>query len=662
MPPISREIFWNVGRGVLLPMYTFFVITCIIFIYGFYRRWRVYRLGTPLKRLDQLPRRAARFISRAFAQLRVMIVRLPGITHALLFWGMLVLFTATTLITIQVDFTVPLFNWTFLQGTFYEFFKLASNLAGIIAIGMLIGFGVRRYILRPPALVTTRDDIIIFAMLFVTLLLGFFIEGARMAVTEIQANPALAAWSPGGLIVGRLLMPLGETTLREIHKVAWWVHFFIVMGFIAIIPFTKLRHILTTPANYFLADLREKGSLAPLDIQSTTAERFGAARVTDLTWKDIYDADACTACKRCQDRCPAWATQKPLSPMRVVQQIGEVAFSDPQGDLVATVTPEVLWACTTCRACQEVCPADIEHITKIMEMRRNLVLMEGKFPGDEVVTAVKSYEVNANPFGLPFASRGDWASGLPVVTMSEGKPVDILYFAGCFASFDKRNQDVARNFIKLCASAGVRVGILGREEHCCGEPLRMLGNQYLYQQMADWNIEKFKAYNVQKIVTTCPHCFNTLKREYCEQGLEATVEHHTVFLDRLIREGRLKLNPVQFDCSYHDSCYIGRYQDIFEQPRSALTMAGGRIHEMSKNHLDSFCCGGGGARILAEEKTGTRINVKRIGMALATGASTLVSNCPFCLTQFEDGIKTGGAEGRMKARDLAEILAERIVS
>jgi Fe-S oxidoreductase/nitrate reductase gamma subunit len=662
VPLFSREFFWNVGRGVLPPMYFFFGLTCIIFLYGFYRRWRIYRLGTPLKRLDQFPRRVVRFVERAFGQLRVLLVRLPGITHAFLFWGMVVLFIGTALITIQVDFTVPFFNWSFLQGTFYALFSLATDLAGVVAIGMLIGFGVRRYILRPPGLVTTRDDKIIFSLLMIILLLGYVIEGARMAVTEVKANPALAVWSPVGLIVGRLFLPVAESTLRELHKITWWVHFFLVMGFIGMIPYTKLRHLLTTPVNYLIADLRAKGSLAPLDIQSTTVERFGAARVTDLTWKDIYDADACTACKRCQDRCPAWATQKPLSPMKVVQQVGEVAFGNPEADLIAKVTPEVLWACTTCRACQEICPADIEHITKIMEMRRNLVLMEGKFPGDEVVTSVRNYEVNANPFGLPYATRGDWTEGLPVENMADGKPVDVLYFAGCFASFDKRNQDVARNFVKICASAGVRVGIMGKEERCCGEPLRMLGNEYLFQQMVDWNLAKFNAYGVQRIVTTCPHCFNTLKREYGGQGLKAQVEHYTVFLDRLIGEGKLQLSPKEFDCSYHDSCYIGRYQDIFDQPRRVLGNAGGQIHEMAKNHLESFCCGGGGGRILAEEKIGTRVSVKRIEMALATGASTLVSNCPFCLTQFEDGIKTGGAEGQLKVRDLAEIIAERIVS
>jgi Fe-S oxidoreductase/nitrate reductase gamma subunit len=662
VPPISREIFWNVGTGVLLPMYLFAALSVAIFIYGFLRRLRLYRQGQPLKRLDQLPRRVLRLLTRAFGQLRLLLVRLPGWAHAFLFWGMLVLFIGTALITIQVDFTVPLFGWSFLKGTFYRFYSLSMDLAGLAAFGMLIGFGVRRYILRPEGLATTRDDKIIFSLLTGILLTGFLVEGARMAVTEVQANPGLAVWSPLGLVVGRLLLPLGEPALREIHRLGWWTHFFLVMSFIAIIPFTKLRHLLTTPVNYLIADLRPKGSLAPIDLESPTADRFGASRVSELSWKDIYDADACTSCKRCQDRCPAWATGKPLSPMKIVQQIGEVALRDPEADLIAAVNPEALWACTTCRACEEVCPADIEHITKIMEMRRHLVLMEGKFPGDEVIPVINHLEVNGNPFGLAFAARGDWAEGLPVVRLADGGPVDVLYFVGCYASFDRRNQSVARNFIKICAAAGVRVGILGKEERCCGEPLRKLGNEYLYRQEAAANIEKFKTYGVQKIVTTCPHCFNTLKRDYRELGMDLEVEHYTVFLDRLIRQGALPLQLQAIDCTYHDSCYIGRYQGILDPPRRLLTAAGGRIREMDKSRLESFCCGAGGGRIFAEEKTGTRVSVERVHMAQATGAPTLVSNCPFCLTMFEDGIKTGGAEGRLEVRDLAEIIAERIVS
>ncbi|MBE3065975.1 MAG: 4Fe-4S dicluster domain-containing protein, partial [Chloroflexi bacterium] len=414
-------------------------------------------------------------------------------------------------------------------------------------------------------------------LLIAILLTAYLVEGARMAVTELNSNPTLALFSPVGLLVARLLAGLSESTLREIHRWVWWVHFFLAMGIIVAIPFTKLRHLFTTPINYLFADLREKGSIETINLEAADADHFGVSTLADLTWKDIFDADACTSCKRCQDRCPAWTTDKPLSPMKVVQQIGEVAFNRPQANLIETVTTDALWACTTCFACQEICPADIEHVNKILEMRRYLVLMQGEFPGGEVMTAVNNTEVNGNPFGLAYASRGDWANGLEVQRMADGSAVDILYFAGCYASFDKRNQEVARNFIKICNAAGIKVGILGKEEKCCGEPVRKLGNEYLYQLLAAENIKKIKAYGVSRIVTTCPHCFNTLGRDYRDLGLDVEVEHYATFLDRLISQGALHLKPQSFDCTYHDSCYLGRYKDIVREPRNVLRAAGGSI-------------------------------------------------------------------------------------
>ncbi|HEX7621166.1 MAG TPA: heterodisulfide reductase-related iron-sulfur binding cluster [Anaerolineales bacterium] len=656
----TREIYWNVGHGVILPMYIFFAITALIFLYGFFRRIQVYRKGKPLARLDHLPTRVVRLVERGLAQLRVMLVKAPGITHAFQFWGILLLFIGTLLIMAQIDFSEPVLHIDFLKGTFYLFYSLILDIAGAVVILMLAGFLVRRFIYKPKGLVTTKDDYIIYGLLIAILLTAYLIEGARMAVTEITQDPYLAQFSPVGLLVARLLSGLSEITLREIHKVLWWVHFFLAMGLIAIIPFTKFRHLFTTPINYLFADLREKGSITTINLEAADTDHFGVSTIPDLTWKDIFDADACTSCKRCQDRCPAWATDKPLSPMKVVQQIGEVAFFTPQANLIDTVTKDALWACTTCYACQEICPADIEHVNKILEMRRHLVLMQGEFPGGEVMTAVNNTEVNGNPFGLAYANRGDWANGLDVQRMADSSAVDILYFAGCYASFDKRNQDVARNFIKICNAAGIKVGILGKEEKCCGEPERKLGNEYVYQLMATENIKKIKSYGVKRIVTTCPHCFNTLGRDYRDLGLDVEVEHYSTFLNRLINEGALHLNPQSFDCTYHDSCYIGRYKGIFQEPRRVLHAAGGSIKEMDKTGANSFCCGGGGGRVLAEEKLGRRINVERVKMAQAAGTPLLVSNCPFCLTMFEDGIKTGGMEGKLHVRDLSEIIAERI--
>jgi Fe-S oxidoreductase/nitrate reductase gamma subunit len=656
----TREIYWNVGHGVIIPMYCLAVAAGAVLVRGFLRRLPTYRLGKPLNRFDRYEERARNMIDDIFGQEKVARVRDGGLPHNLFFWGFMVLFAGTLMVMFQVDFFTPLMGVNILSGEFYKAFSLVLDIAGLVAIVMLAALFVRRYFVKPEALETRDEDFIAHTLLFSILITGFLIEGARMAATEIVQNPPLADFSPVGKLFAQPFMGFDEPSIRLSHKAFWWVHLLLVLGFFCAIPYTKLRHIFTTGINGFFIPFEPRGSIATIDLEDESREQYGAAKVTDLTWKDIFDADACTVCMRCQDRCPAWATGKPLSPMKVVQQVGETAFASPEAGLCGVVTEDVLWACTTCYACQDICPANIEHVNKILEMRRNMTLMEGTFPGEEVRTATGNYEVNGNPFGLGFATRGDWAEGLPVSIMADGADVDILYFVGCYASFDRRNQEVARSFVRICDSAGIRVGILGKEEKCCGEPSRKLGNEYLYQMMAKENIELMKGYGVKKIVATCPHCFNTLARDYRDLGLDVPVEHYTTYLHDLLKKGSLKLEAEPFAFTYHDSCYIGRYMDIVDQPRSILSAAGGRITEMEKSRYDSFCCGGGGGRILAEEKIGTRICEARITMARETGSPLLVSNCPFCLTMFEDGIKTGGSEGEIVVKDLAEIVAERI--
>lgn len=658
----TREIYWNVGHGVIAPMYFFAFIAIAVLLYGFYRRFAAYKQGKALNRLDRLPKRISLFLKNLFGQTQVLRVLGPGFFHALFFWGFGLLFIGTLLIMAQADFTQPVFGWIFLKGTFYKLFSFVLDVAGFVALVMLGGLLVRRFLIKPAGLETIRDDYVIHALLFAILLTGFVVEAVRMASTELRNNLDLAVFSPFGMLIGKLFINMTPQALSLLHKILWWVHFFLSMSFIIIIPFTKLRHIFTTSTNYLFTDLSARGSIATINLEEEGAQQFGASKVKDLTWKDIFDADACTSCKRCQDRCPAWATDKPLSPMKVVQQIGETAFAKPDAGLIETVTQDVLWSCTTCYACQHICPANIEHVNKILEMRRNLSLMEGVFPGDEVRTAMNDIEVNGNPFGLAYAARGEWAQGLDVKIMEHDSDVDVLYFAGCYASFDKRNREVARNFINICNAANIRVGILGKEEKCCGEPARKVGNEYLYQMTATENIERIKSYGVKKIVATCPHCFNTLQRDYKDLGLEIDVEHHSTYINGLINNSRLKIKPTPFEFTYHDSCYLGRYMDIIAAPRAVLKAAGGRITEMEKSGYESFCCGGGGGRILAEEKLGTRINDARVKMAQATRAPLLVSNCPFCLTMFEDGIKSNNCEEQLKVLDLAEIVAARLAT
>ncbi len=656
----TREIYWNVGHGAgtLVPMYLLVIVAIAVVVKMFLQRREVYRQGLPLNRIDQPVDRVRDMLANVLLQRKVTHVKIPGMFHGLFFWGFFVLLIGTTLIVLQADFTDLLFGYKFLKGNFYKIFSITLDIAGVVSIVMLSALFVRRYFFRPEGLETKSDDAIMHGLMTIILLTGFVIEGTRMAVTEL--GTPVAAWSPVGHLLAQSIAWMGEDSLRMAHKLTWWFHLLLVMAFISLIPFTKFRHILTTSANYFFADRGPKGKLTSLDLENEDAETFGATTVAELSWKDIFDADACTLCKRCQDRCPAWSTEKPLSPMKVVNQIGEVAFNTPEASLIDTISKDALWSCTTCRACQEICPASIEHVNKIIELRRSMVLMEGEFPGEEVMTAMEATEVNGNPLGIGYATRGDWAQELGVKTLAEDPDVDILYFVGCYASFDKRNIAIAKSFVKLCQAAGVKVGILGKEEKCCGEPMRKMGNEYLYQSLAMENVELINGYGVKKIVTTCPHCYNTLEKDYRDLELTAEVETYTVFLEQLITSGKLTVKTEGLSCTYHDSCYLGRHNDIYDAPRALIEAAGGTIKEMEKNRSEAFCCSAGGGRILAEEKLGQRINIKRVNMAVETGADVLVSNCPFCLTMFEDGVKGADVEDKLKPKDIAELLAERL--
>lgn len=657
----TREIYWNVGYGVVVPMYLCAVAAFGFMAWGFLQRVPIWRQGKALERFDCTKKRTRRMCVEVLGQTKVLRVRDGGIPHAVFFWGFLALLIGTLLVMIQVDFLTPLMHTSILSGGFYKAFSLVLDLAGFASIIMLAGLFIRRFVVQPGRFERTRDDYVVLLLLAAILFTGFLVEGVRMAATELRQNPGLAIFSPVGLLVAQRLQYMNPETLLTTHKILWWLHFSLTLGFFCAIPYTKLRHSVTICANAFLAPLEPKGTIATINIEGTDAVQFGAATISDLSWKDIFDADACTSCNRCQDRCPAHTTEKPLSPMVMVKQIGDLARSNPADNLSDTVGHEAVWSCTTCSACQDICPANIEHVNKILEMRRNLTLMEGAFPGGEVRTAVNNIEINGNPFGLAYAARGEWAKGLSVTLAESREEFDILYFAGCYASFDSRNKQVAVDFITICTTAGIRVGILGKEEFCCGEPVRKLGNEYLYQMTATKNIERIKSYNVKTIVTTCPHCFNTLGRDYKDLGMDVPVEHYSTFISRLMTDKQLKISPLEpFTFTYHDSCYLGRYMDIIDEPRNVLTAAGGSLVEMEKSGYDSFCCGAGGGRILCEEKLGSRINIERIRMAESTGAPLLVSSCPFCLTMFEDAVKTGGYENRLEVRDLAEIIVERL--
>lgn len=665
----SREVFWNIPFHAIL--YPLLIITLAIFAFGVYKRIRLWRLGKSENRLDQIGQRIMDLLKYALAHYRIMKEAYPGIMHLTIFIGFLLLLIGTTIVSFDYDvWGLILGQESFVKGNFYLVFSLVLDISGVMA---LIGIAIalfRRYIQKPDRLNNQADDAVFLILLALIIIGGYMIEGTRLAAQPV----AWAHWSPVGDWISGFFSGGNRAQAATWHRVFWWSHLVLAFGFIAYIPFSKLFHILASPVNIFFRSSRPKGELKSIDIEN--AESFGATQISDFTWKDLLDLDACTRCGRCQDNCPAWLTDKPLSPKKIIldllenlDQKGPELLKKKNGDeeempepLVGTaVQPDEIWACTTCRACMEACPVLIEHVDKIVDMRRERVLMESAFPA-ELNQTFRGMENNFNPWGIGFSKRAEWAEGLDIPNAADGE-IDVLWYVGCAGSYDERAKKVSRSFTKIMQAAGIKFGILGEEEKCCGETARRLGNEYLAQTLMEMNVELFKELGVKKIVTLCPHCFNTFKNEYPQFGGEFEVYHYTEFISDLIKEGKIRLKSGNGTVTYHDSCYLGRYNNIYNQPREIIqTINPDGLREIpGKNKEKALCCGGGGGRMWLEESIGARINHLRTDQILTSGAQTVISACPYCLTMFSDGIKEKEVADKLKAIDLAEYVEQAMI-
>lgn len=668
---ISREIFWNVGSGVRIPVYLLGLIVTIILVYGLVKHIRLWRIGKPENRLDNLLKRIGSFLLFGLGHKRILKEPYPGIMHLFLFWGFLVLFIGTVIIFFQEDFTKLIFNKNFIFGNFYLLFSFLLDLFGLLAIiGVLLAL-FRRYVLKPKRLDNKFEDALVLISLLLILITGFTNEGLRIAST----SPEFEKWSFVGWQFSKLFLTMGsnENSFESLHLVFWWIHIILAFGFIGYISYSRLLHLISSPLNQFFRSFSPKGEVKPiLDIEN--AETFGVAELSEFTWKQLFDTDACTRCGRCQDNCPAYLSEKPLSPKKVIQDLknhlvlqkrssSPKETSEDQNQPIAgnVITEDELWACTTCGACEEVCPVFIEVVDKVVDLRRYLVLMGSKFT-PEVKLFFKNMETNYNPWTIGFATRGEWAKDLKVKILAEDTNVDFLLWVGCSGSFDERNKKVSRTLVNLLEKASVNFGILGTEEMCCGETVRRMGNEYLAQILMRKQIERFTKYGIKKIITYCPHCFNTFKNEYPQFGGVYEVFHHTEFLWDLIKKGKLKLNTsVEMNVVYHDSCYLGRYNNIYDAPRKLLeSIEDARLSEMKRREERSFCCGAGGGRMWMEETLGKRINQMRVDQAVETDASVLACACPYCLTMLTDGIKEKGVEQLISAFDVAELVEQAL--
>jgi Fe-S oxidoreductase/nitrate reductase gamma subunit len=664
---IGREIFWNVGGGARWLVYALMIITFVILIYGIKQRYAMWRLGkpTPFDFWKTAGARIGYYISSGIFH-KALLRRnegYPGTMHLFLFWGFLILAIGSGIIALEDDLLHPLFSpsATFIRGNFYLVFSFVLDLAGILAIVGVVMAMVRRYVSKPDRLDNKSDDLIALLWILVVLVTGFLAEGARIAFSR----PPFETVSFVGWTVAYLFDGLPKDGISVAHKAFWYVHMLLSFGFMAYIAYSKrLLHIITSSLNQLFRGVEDspRGAVAAI-ADFETAEEFGVNQIDGFTWRQMLDFDACTRCGRCQDRCPAYATEKPLSPKKLIQDLkGDwenfaKGIKNEGGLIDNVIQEEALWSCTACLSCQVNCPVSIPTFDKNIEMRRYLTMTMSKV-SSEMKLLYKNLQTRFDPYGMGKGQRLEWTEGLDVKKATE-EEVDVLYWVGCVASLDDRNRKIAKSIAAIMNKAGVSFGVLGPDEKCCGDPLRRTGNEYQYQELAEGNVELLKGLNVKKIVTACPHCYNTLKNDYAQLGATFDVYHHTQFISMLAKEGKLSFNPtLEGITTYHDPCYLGRVNREFDAPRYLVNkVVKDKFVEMDRNFDEGFCCGGGGGRIWMEEHH-KRINHNRMDEAIGLAANTVVTACPYCLIMMEDAIKDKEKSETMKALDISEIVAK----
>lgn len=651
-----------------------FLLSFIFFFRSSAKLLATLHIGKPEKRYDHQSQRLYNVLTVALMQSKLFRDPVAGSLHAMIFWG----FLALTLVIIEsiLEGLFGSFSFSFL-GSFYHVITFSQELFCVLVLFSSFGALWRRFITKVKRLqVDTHgrvDAAMILVWISVIVLSTLLQNGTRIALGIYQSGWNYPVSSSIASMFGY------STATYYTYQTVWFVHIGLVLAFLNYLPYSKHLHVLTSIPNVFFSSLKPKGALTPIDLQDETLTKYGATDVEDLTWKQLLDGYTCTECGRCESVCPANLTGKPLSPRKIIVDTRRRTTEKEPYVTAGTlehhediahhtlldnfITEDELWACTTCMACVNECPVMIEHVDEIIDLRRGLVLNESRFP-PELKTVFDNLERNFTPWGFSHSTRADWAQGLNIPTMAEignADKVDVLFWVGCAGSYDARYKKVSVAFSKLMQKAGVSFAILGTEEKCNGDAARRMGNEYLAQMMMTENVETLNKYNVKKIVTSCPHCLHSLKKEYPQFGGTFEVVHHTDFLHQLVSQGRLKIETEkQETVTYHDSCYLARYNDVIDTPRTVLQSTGSQLVEMPRSRDRGLCCGAGGGRMWMEEKQGKRINIERTEEALATGASTVASACPFCMTMMSDGVKSKEVSETVQVKDVAEILLEAV--
>ena len=621
-------------------------------------------LGTGLSHARQPVRD---FFVHAVGQVRLYDDAYAGIMHGLIFWGVTIQIVGTIINLLQMQLFVPFVELPFPRNAAYLGYEMVMDLAGIAILAGVVLATTRRAVLKPSGLETGASDVYALVLLATLPLVGFFTEAMRL----LAVAPPWAEWSPAGNFLASLLASLGYSAgqAAEIHPYLFWSHVGLGLLFVASIPYTKLRHLVLAPLNVLLRNRRKEGTLSFID-DIETAEVLGVGQVTEFTPAQLLSFDSCVNCGRCQRNCPAVLSGMSFSPRDFIQDLrtemrGTLLGSNgngADGELSGATSEEIAWACTTCGACLVGCPAFVNPVDEIIDLRRFQVLSSGRMPGP-VGATLRNLEQQGNPWGMPGSTRTEWANGLGVRELVPGDETDVLLFLGCAFAFDDRNQQVARDFVKLLQAAEVDFGVLGLDEGCCGETARRLGHEYLFQVFAEQNIETINQVSFNRIVTQCPHCFNTLKNEYPQMGGHWQVQHYSEYLQENMPALQKMLPAADGDSprvTFHDPCYLGRYNDGYDAPRQLLDGLTSERVEMDRNRQRSLCCGGGGGQMWLETAADERINQRRLDDVLAAKASTVVTACPYCMIMFDDAIRTKGLGDSIQVKDIAEMMVDKM--
>jgi len=657
---VAREILWNVPPWARALMYVSFVVAAAICSYGVFERARLWRRGRAsggkICPLDAL-RRGLRL-----AVLQVKLWRSPsaGASHAAVFWGFIVLFIGTCIVAVEEwgAWMLGREHWIF-TGTFYLVASCALEVFGLAFLAGLVVALLRRRTdprFRP---LSRRVDFAIIALFLVIGASGFVVEGLRIA--GAGGGPAandFERWSFVGWLLAGAFAGLGARTIEIAHLVLWLVHMELSMLFVALLPYSKLRHILFAPLWVSIAEPRPSGKYAGVSLEAVEESgKYGVAAASDFTRRQLMSFDACTECARCQSVCPAHATGKPLSPMRVVLDIAAGSLAGDATLHGERIAADTLWACTSCGACVVECPVAIDQLGAIVDLRRHLV-GEGEIRGSEQ-KALRSVAAAGNPWGMPADDRMAWAEGLDVPTLADEPAPEVLFWVGCAGAYDRAGQKVTRALVEILRAARVRFAVLGKKERCTGDPARRMGDEFTFLELAQPNVEMLAAAKVRRVVTTCPHCFNTLRNEYPELGLALDVVHHTQLIDELVASGRLVLAGSDGRrVAFHDPCYLARHNGVVDAPRAALRAAGARIAEPEHSGERGFCCGAGGGRMWMEEDLGSRINEERFRQLEVLSPQAVAVGCPFCRTMLHDAAAAKGSA--IVVEDVAEVVARRL--